>query len=50
MTTVSVPRRARLVRFLDDHDLDALVLCRPRSVAWSMIRLARLVKPSGSVS
>ena len=28
-------RRERLVRFLDEHDLDALVLRRPSSVAWA---------------
>lgn len=33
---MSVPRRERLVRFLDDHDLDALVLRRPSSVAWAV--------------
>jgi Xaa-Pro aminopeptidase len=28
-------RRARLDRFLDEHDLDALVLRRPHNVAWA---------------
>jgi Xaa-Pro aminopeptidase len=28
-------RRQRLVRFLDEHELDALVLRRPSSVAWA---------------
>lgn len=28
-------RREQLVRFLDEHDLDALVLRRPSSVAWA---------------
>lgn len=28
-------RRERLLRFLDEHDLDALVLRRPSSVAWA---------------
>lgn len=32
---MSAPRRERLVRFLDEHDLDALVLRRPSSVAWA---------------
>lgn len=33
---MSVERRERLVRFLDEHDLDALVLRRPSSVAWAV--------------
>lgn len=32
---VSAARRERLVRFLDEHDLDALVLRRPSSAAWA---------------
>jgi len=32
---MSVQRRERLVRFLDDNALDALVLRRPSSVAWA---------------
>jgi Xaa-Pro aminopeptidase len=28
-------RRQRLIRFLDEHELDALVLRRPSSVAWA---------------
>ena len=28
-------RRRRLIQFLDDHELDALVLRRPSSVAWA---------------
>jgi Xaa-Pro aminopeptidase len=35
VTPVSEARRERLVRFLDEHDLDALVLRRPSSVAWA---------------
>lgn len=32
---VYAERRERLVRFLDEHDLDALVLRRPANVAWA---------------
>lgn len=32
---MSAARRERLVRFLDEHDLEALVLRRPSSVAWA---------------
>lgn len=42
-------RRQRLVRFLDEHDLDALVLRRPSSVAWAAEGARTHIDVSGEV-